>query len=310
VVEHDISLYLRNRLDATVHPNLEIVSWFSTHQLDSLVALCEGLFIFASTAVRYIQDPTVGDPKSQLDSLLSGSSGEHANRQSSPYWHLDRLYTQVLRHAFPVSSSRSRLAGLRMVIGAIVLVREPQSASALSVLLGLKPGVTKDILRYMHSLISERGNGTTMHILHASFADFIQTERCIDKDLRIEPRVYHAYLATQCFHQMKDLKMDMCNIGSSSVFNSEVGDLPGRIKRCIPPTLQYACKHWAEHLQHALLSDDLLELLHEFSFNRSLFWLEALSLIGCLESAIPVLKLVQDCIMVRPYTRSALQRGS
>jgi hypothetical protein len=58
-----------------------------------------------------------------------------------------------------------------------------------------------------------------MHIIHASFADFIQTERCFDEDLRIEPGVYHAYLTTQCFDQMKALKMDICDVQNPSVFH-------------------------------------------------------------------------------------------
>jgi hypothetical protein len=138
LVGHDISVYLRNQLEATVHPSLETASWFSTDQLESLVALCGGLFIFASTTVRYVQDRTLRDPKSQLESLLLDHGRTlHTSQKSSLYSHLDELYTGVLRHAFPKSSSNSRLAGMKMVIGAIVLVREPQSASDLSALLGL-----------------------------------------------------------------------------------------------------------------------------------------------------------------------------
>jgi hypothetical protein len=308
LVDHDITLYLRNQLGAIDHPSLDTAAWFSPDQLKALVALCEGLFIFASTAVRYIQDPTIGDPKSQLESLLSNSSGiRHVSHASSPYSQLDQLYTQVLRHAFPKSSSKSRLAELRMVLGAIVLVCEPQSALGLSALVGLKSGITEDILKRIQSLISERGKRTQIHIIHASFADFIQSERCFDRELRVDPGVYHAYLATQCFYQMKTLDMDMCKIRTSSILNSEVKDLRARIMRYIPPTLQYACRHWSEHIQHALLSDDLLELLREFSFERSLFWLEVLSLMGSLESAIPALTLAitVGSYIVRPYSTEA-----
>lgn len=91
--------------------------------------------------------------------------------------------------------------------------------------------------------------------------------------------------------------------------NDEVGDLDTRIRKFIPASLQYACRHWATHMCDASLNLDksdgeLIDAMMLFASVHFLHWLEALSLIGCLEDALPALRRAQSFNIVYVLTSS------
>jgi hypothetical protein len=90
----------------------------------------------------------------------------------------------------------------------------------------------------------------------------------------------------------------MCKIGSLTMLNNEVDDLSARITRYIPPHLQYACRHWASHLTHAMVSDIVLDLLKEFCSEGLLYWVEVCSLLGDLRSLLLSLDIAQRALTV------------
>jgi len=75
-------------------------TWPSLRDVDSLVEKSSGLFIFAATSVNFIEDRECDDPEDQLTYLLC-TAAPTEEEKSSPYHILDRLYTQVLDHAYP-----------------------------------------------------------------------------------------------------------------------------------------------------------------------------------------------------------------
>ncbi|KAF8573689.1 WD40 repeat-like protein [Ramaria rubella] len=95
---------------------------------------------------------------------------------------------------------------------------------------------------------------------------------------------------------MQNLKQNMCGIEDPTTHNSEVKDLPQCIMHCVPPHLQYACRHWASHLEHALLSETLMELLYVFCSKYMLFWIEVGSLLHGLHGQLLSLYTVQKVI--------------
>jgi hypothetical protein len=138
VVQNDIECYLIVNL-ASIRRSYRLdSSWPSAADIQSLATLSVGLFIFAATSVKFIEDWNYCDPRGQLANLLRNAA-EVSKGLSSPYRHLDLLYAEVLTHAFPNLSHR--LAGqLKMVLGTIVLLRDPLSPIALEELLNLRAG--------------------------------------------------------------------------------------------------------------------------------------------------------------------------
>jgi len=65
--------------------------------VNALVQLSSGLFIFAATAIKFIQDKYYIDPQGQLACLLNSMMAT----ASSPHTLLDQLYLQVLQKCIP-----------------------------------------------------------------------------------------------------------------------------------------------------------------------------------------------------------------
>lgn len=90
VVERDIQHYLGWQLRQIQVQDQLKESWPSTLDVEKLTHMSSGLFIFAATAVKFIESD---DPVNQLANLLK----RDLLVSSSPLQHLDELYLQVLK---------------------------------------------------------------------------------------------------------------------------------------------------------------------------------------------------------------------
>jgi hypothetical protein len=303
VVESDITRYLSSELALTrITPDIQF-EWPTMDDIRKLAQLSHGLFIFAATSIRFIEDRNYADVRGQLESLLRNIPSE--TKDSSPHFYLYRLYTQVLDRAFP-SISFATSGRLKMVLGSISLVRQPLSPFALGHLLGLKSSTVRETLANLHSVVIVPDDDTrTIRLHHPSFFDFITSPlRCRNRNFVVDLENQHTLLARACFQAMKGLHQDICRVENPTIMNSEVHGLSTRIKSYIPSHMQYACCHWASHLASALFSDVLVDLIKEFCVERILNWLEVCSLLGELRQALLTLNTAQQTIIVRflpPY---------
>jgi hypothetical protein len=298
VVEADITRYLSSKLASTRIARDIHFEWPTLEDIRKLAQLSHGLFIFAATSVRFIEDRNYADARGQLESLLRNTPPE--TEDSSPHFHLYRLYTQVLDRAFP-SISLATSGRLKMVLGSITLIRLPLSPFALEQLLGLKSSTVRETLAHLHSVVIVPDDDTrTIRLLHPSFFDFITSPlRCQNPNFVVNPESQHTLLARACFQVMKGLRQDICRIGNPSILDYEADDLSTRITTNIPSHMQYACCHWASHLANALFSDVLVDMIEEFFSGKLLNWLEVCSLLGELRNALLALNTAQETIIVR-----------
>ena len=97
---------------------------------------------------------------------------------------------------------------------------------------------------------------------------------------------------SRCFDLMKSqLRFNICDLETSFKFNRDVLDLRERVNKQIHPGLLYACRHWASHLRDVPYSSEILSELDNFIYKQLLYWIEVLSLTGCLyECFEPVLE--------------------
>ncbi|KAF8220379.1 WD40 repeat-like protein [Tricholoma matsutake] len=290
-VEKDIELYIKGNL-VEIRECYELEpTWPSNSDIKSLVGLSEGLFIYAATAVKFVGDTAYDHPKQQLNRLLHNQGGGIGSLTQR----LDDLYMQIveiaLRNISPELHDMTKL-----VLGSIVLLRDPLSALDLQHLLGLEPGTVKRALRRLHSaLVVPDQEDRVIRLIHPSFYDFIvDASRCTIPGFLIIPTEHHEVLAQKCFDALlKGLRRDMCDIRDPSKLNSQVDDIQERITLCISPHLQYACRHWMWHLCCSRASEALLEMMGQFVRTKLLYWIEACSLLGELRIALVGLDEVQ-----------------
>jgi hypothetical protein len=188
-----------------------------------------------------------------------------------------------------------------MVLGTVVLLRNPLSPLALEALLNMRANSVRETLVHLHSVvIVPEDDIRVIRLLHPSFFDFITNPtRCPNPTFLVDVKTQHTLLARACLGAMKELRRDICGIKNPSILNNEVENLSTKIVQHIPPHLQYACRNWAFHLAHGMVSDVVLEAVKEFSSKYLLYWVEVCSLLGELRNAILALDAAQQALVVR-----------
>ena len=93
----------------------------------------------------------------------------------------------------------------------------------------------------------------------------------------------------------------MCKL-PDAVANSDVGDLKERTDKYIDPALRYACMSWHKHLANAdtmsAHTPAITPILHQLLEKKFLFWLEVLSVLGCVRNAVEALQVTMNLLEV------------
>ena len=131
-VNSDIKLYLKaqflniaeTRSDCSAEED-----WPGEQNINILCEKAAGLFIYASTIVKFIASP-YHPPHERLDLIVSAPQDTSHEGRSG----IDLLYTQVLEQAFHDADTNDHIlySHLRSVLGTVVLVFHPLSIKTLS----------------------------------------------------------------------------------------------------------------------------------------------------------------------------------
>ncbi|SLM39426.1 WD40/YVTN repeat-like-containing domain [Lasallia pustulata] len=262
IIDHDITIFLKYNLGLIGQrkPSLS-ASWPGEETVNQLVQIANGLFIWAATACRFIQDvEKVFLIRKRLAAILQiGSSivGEQ------PEKYLNEIYTTVLRHSIPAKCSEKEkeefLSMLRDILGSIVTLLSPLSIHSLSRLLNYQSEEVDDCLEDLHAILDiSRDHTRLLRLHHPSFRDFLlKKDRCNDSNFWVDEKPANETLAARCIQLMStSLKENICGVTT--------------------PEVQYACLHWVKHLRRsdAQLRDN--DYVHQFLQTHTLHWLEAL----------------------------------
>ena len=294
-VNDDIRLFFQSRFADLNEKRGIKESWHSDEDLDHLVILSSGLFIYAATVTKFIEGGR-HRPRRRKEIVLK--IGDPDGHKLKIYANLDRLYKQILGE-IPKDEYSDHIGTL---IGTITLVVHPLTLGDLDDLLQLQPGSARDALDLLHSLfvVPNLDNDVPVRLAHTLFGDFIaDSER--SGEFHRDTRSQHHDITHFCLKTIvKNLKRDTCNIGNPELLNSQVinPNIQQRCKTYINGALEYSCRHWTDHLSYAAFSDDLAADLREFGHQSLLHWIEALSLLGALDSALPALRAAQKSLKV------------
>ena len=247
-MDGDIKLFFRTQLVniAKTRSDHDLTNdWPSPHDLDILCGKAAGLFIYASTVVKFITSE-YHNPTERLTLIISLPQSTTYEGKSG----VDPLYTQVLEYAFHGLNTDNKefYSHLRSALGVVLLIFNPLSMETLSTLLR-KPNIFIT-LRFLHSLLLVPDNGVDpIWVFHKSFPDFLMdSERCKDQRFFINPSIHHQEILLSCLNLMKErLKKNICNLDDYIILN-KAGDISACQKEHIGDALEYACQFWVSSL--------------------------------------------------------------
>ncbi|UPL02572.1 hypothetical protein LCI18_013506 [Fusarium solani-melongenae] len=276
VIEHDISEFLHHQLEqarleynSQSDPNDQLgPDWPGTQTTDALIQMAVPLFIFAATMCPFIQDPLY-DPVTQLERVLKYKS----SAQDSEMAKLDTTYRPTLDQLLVDRTGRARdrvLKDFRDVVGIIVLLQEPLSASTLSCLADISERVISGILRPLHSVLSVPVSPhEPIRMLHLSFHDFL-----VDKETRLIP-----FGCLDLLRSGKHLKQDICDLGFPGARRADIEQRQVNLK--LPGS---GLKLDDSHPAFSFLKDYFL------------FWLEALAILGEVHNCSAMIASIQSLV--------------
>ncbi|KAF7374039.1 WD40 repeat-like protein [Mycena sanguinolenta] len=226
----------------------------SPQQLEDIALDSGGLFIYASTIVRYLHPPNFilspNQKANRLDMLKTAS--HHAARlDSQNYFHIDLLYKDILNEALLHVGQEVEIA--KRVLYCVVTTRHPLRVSDLAPLVIDVTGkpdeqAVYNSLQLFYAVLYVSRHDKCIYTFHKSFADFI-LDPGRSPELANPARSYFAERAHDCLAIMsKYLHFNICNLTSSFLLDDDDEGLPERVETNIGLELRYACQYWAAHL--------------------------------------------------------------
>jgi len=244
----DVSSFLRKKVAHIVERNdMNWETWPGEERMFMLAARASGLFIWAVTVSKFLQEQIDEYGTECLEDILDALTGEALKD-------INALYGLILRatHPNPTDWDFQRF---RRIIGAIVVLREPLCLEDLGNLLDLRQTPSRprvDIVNFVRRLRTVLVAGAdvvdnkTIPRLHKSFFEFITSPGALTGNggtggrFRLDPRfcidvnVAEAELALWCMRQ----------------FQIFYGKITLDWKTVVPGQVRYACRFWSSHLRH------------------------------------------------------------
>ena len=205
---------------------------------EQLCTQASGLFIWAVTAIEYIQVEIEQSGEECLDELLD-------ELNASGMDDINKLYLAILNRTYPHKADLWAFQRFRRIMGAILVQQSPLCIADLKGLLDLrnprnkKPADIKHFVRRLRTvLVAGAGeiNDQTVPRVHRSFSDFITSPGA--EDFCVDTIGADGELAIQCIHQLDQL-WEHAKMQAQSSTKSKL-DMPAQ--------LPYAVSAWSLHL--------------------------------------------------------------
>ena len=286
-VMSDIQLYI----SGTFTDAAPGATWYAEADIEQLVKLSGGLFIFASTVLKYVLYSDQDDDREDRLRKVTSAVIKRTTATSS----IDKIYELILVDASHSDTiDEDELERLRHVLACILTARSPLSVEALAALINITPGRLRGSLGRLHSLVylpaDDRIPG--VRTLHATFGDYL-LERG-PQHIRIARSLGHDVLVRGCLRRFA--AEDLCFNISRSRTSFEPN--PKTSPSWIPLSLVYACLHWAHHIDAASNRSSFDEDIGRTFRSKFLFWLEVLSVLDKVGLASGLLRIA--CSAVSP----------
>ena len=204
---------------------------------------------------------------------------------------LQAVYLPVLQQAIAKSGMQGigkNAALFRKIIGSLILLYDPLSATALSNLLDVSMEDVGAFIPPLQSILSvaETLDGTpdplgTIELFHLSFRDFLLDPNLAKDDegkqFWIEEPQAHRKLKDHCLRLLGNgaLKEDMCCVKAPGTLRASVEKT--KVTSHLPREIEYACCYWVQHVMSSGEQIKDGDAVLRFLQKHMLHWVEALS---------------------------------
>ncbi|KIK60252.1 hypothetical protein GYMLUDRAFT_137025, partial [Collybiopsis luxurians FD-317 M1] len=257
--------------------------------LDMIAQQSQGLFIYASTALRYICPKELELSSKQIHARLTAIASDSPSHSHLGNTELlvDTFYKQIVNEALGERGT-DVFELRRKVLDTIAIAQQPISVSTVSQLVADNDTDSDlEAVEYMIgalyavAYISKKDG--CVYIYHKSFLDFLLDSKRAGEQLVCNAPLQHGVIAKQCFKIMNSLlEFNMSKLPSSFLLDCEIQDLNTEIAVRFDQTLRYCCLSWVDHWVEGLDSTDgnsLVHLLHKFGEIKVIFWIEGMNLL-------------------------------
>ncbi|KAL8296096.1 hypothetical protein RB600_001541 [Gaeumannomyces tritici] len=316
-IKKDISTFLQSELAEIRHkfnktvplPGLPL-DWPPPASFGDLVNMAVPLFIFASTACRFIADIHHGNPMEQLDRILEYKTKGGRSQLHATY--LPILNQLLLKRTDTGLDRRTGeeeaqiIAWFRDIVGTIVLLADPLPSASLALVLGRTQHDVDSKLCTLHSVLDISDDPLVpVKLLHLSFRDFLVDQENRDANpFWVDAQRTHEQLADRCLKLLStgdNLKRDVCDLRHPGTLRSKIK--PGIINDRLPPEVRYACRYWVHHWKESRRQIRDGDPVHLFLTDRLLYWLEALGVTGRIRESFNMANYLLD--MLEPENSTA-----
>ena len=299
IFEHDIVAFLddefrkiRHDFNMTVSDERKLPpDWPGSLTVQSLAQISVPLFVFAATVCRFIGDRTRNNPSIQLRKALDYESKGHVSQ-------LDRIYGPILRSLITdVSESDEEqiIKDFKIIVGSIVSLASPLSATALSHLIDIPAETVDKRLDALHSVLNIPLNrNLPVRLFHQSFRDYLVIN---ESEFQIDEKVAHQNLARHCLSIMRGaLHENMCDLSFSDIHRSVVDSI--ELGKHLSPELRYASIYWVHHQIKVDFDLNDGHEIHDFLKAHFFHWVEVLSLLGWASDCFKSIQSLINWLMV------------
>jgi len=292
-VNADISTFFLQKLSPLKAKHGLGTPWPDELIIEQLVERAAGLFIYAATTLRFIEDGIDG-PEEPLSLVLSATKSSLSATE-----HLDGIYTTLLQHSVLGKRGYQECVGrFRQVIGSIVVMFNPMPARNLVQLLQIPPKMVSSTLDSLRSIINvPEDESHPVRLFHLSFRDFLlDSQRCSDSRFQVDEKERHTSLFRKCMEHISQFQENICNLWGPGVLLTEIPD--DTIQKCIPSHVQYACRYWLDHWRLGNPVQEDIKTIRQFLEQHFLHWLEGLSLIGEVSNGVHMIIALEEILSV------------
>ena len=229
----DVTVFLKRKVVQIVEENdLNWTVWPGEKRMDILAVRASGLFIWASTVAKFLQEQINRLGTECLNDVLDMVTAEDLSD-------INHLYSLILHQTHRGKWNDGwEHEKFRRIVGAIVVLREPLKLHDLHLLLDIRQSASDapvNMVKFIRLLRTVLVAGAdvvddgTVPRLHKSFYEFIISQEA-PSQLRIDPNISEMELASRCLYRL-------------SFAHTNIADphLPGH--------LRYAFRFWSSHLR-------------------------------------------------------------
>lgn len=293
IVDGDLRIYYHHHLSQLSRRYMWNQDIILDDVIRSLVRKTHGLFIYAATACRFIQEGGINSEERLSVLTTPGPSTIEAEKE------LDDIYITVLESSFSTELLSKEALDLQpefqKIVGSVVVLFDTLAlADLVDVINGQKERVGSMLNNLRSVLDISEDDRQEIRILHPSFRDFLLNPgRCSHESFKISAEQLHYDLFERCLAIMHgSLPKNICKLRSPAARARDI--TKDQIDKCISSPIQYACRYWIQHLQRS--GRDWMDHggMKTFFWTDFLGWLEVLSLLGQLSEGIHLLAGLQS----------------